>query len=96
MVTGVEGYKTFTRDKVIEACREQMSDVPEWDLVIESSLRTGVEQSRARLELGWRTESKLDWAWLEDDVDGMNRPWAVLFGIALKNVSFKIESYSFS
>jgi hypothetical protein len=91
MVTGVEGYKTFTRDKVIEDCREQMGGVPEWDLIIESALQTGVEQNCARLELCWRTESKLDWVWLEDDVDGMNRPWAVLFGIASKNVSFKLN-----
>lgn len=87
IVSGVEGYKTFTRTKVIDDCCEQMSGIPEWDLVIESALRTGVEQDKARLELCWRTESKLDWVWLDDDVNGMYRPWAVLFGIALKNVS---------
>lgn len=85
--TGLEGYKTFTREKVLEDSREQMSGIPEWDLLVESALSRGVEKDRARLELCWRTEGKLDWVWLEKDVDGAPRPWAVLFGIALMNAS---------
>jgi hypothetical protein len=86
LTTGLEGYKIFTRDRVIQNCRDQMSGIPEWDLLIESVLKTGAEGEEGTLELCWRTESKLDWAWLENDVDGAPRPWSVLFGVALLNV----------
>ncbi|CAG8770393.1 15075_t:CDS:2, partial [Acaulospora colombiana] len=84
-VSGVEGYRIFTRDNVIQNCREQMSGIPEWDLLIESILRQGSGKEPARLELCWRTDSKLDWAWLQEDVNGLSRPWSVLFGLAINN-----------
>ena len=63
-----------------------MSGIPEWDMLIESALKKGEQGEEGRLELSWRTESKLDWAWLKDDVNGESRPWSVLFGISLMNV----------
>lgn len=86
-ISGVEGYRIFTRDNVIQNCREQMSGIPEWDILIESALRQGTRKEPARLELCWRTDSKLDWAWLQEDVNGLSRPWSVLFGLAINNVS---------
>jgi hypothetical protein len=67
-----------------------MSGIPEWDLLIETALKGGADGEEGRLELCWRTGSKLDWAWLEDDIDGKPRPWALVFGIALLSVSFPI------
>lgn len=89
--SGIEGYKAFTRERVIQICKEQMSGIPEWDLVIESALKAGQSGEAGRLELCWRTENKLDWAWLDEDVDGVLRPWSVLFGLALKNPRFPSE-----
>jgi hypothetical protein len=91
LTTGLEGYKSFTREKVIQSCRDQMSGVPEWDMLVESALKTVSEGEEGRLELCWRTESKLDWAWLDDDVNGEPRPWSVLFGVSLMNVSSHIH-----
>ncbi|KIM21701.1 hypothetical protein M408DRAFT_333312 [Serendipita vermifera MAFF 305830] len=85
MISGVEGYKSFTHERVIQNCREQMSGIPEWDLLIESALKKGDDGQEGKLELCWRTESKLDWAWLLEDINGEPRPWAVLFGVALAN-----------
>ena len=87
MTSGLEGYKSFTHERVIQNCREQMSGIPEWDLLIESALKTAEDGELGRLELCWRTERKLDWAWLMEDVNGEPRPWSVLFGVALANVS---------
>jgi len=67
-----------------------MCGVPEWDLLVESALKTVAEGEEGSLELCWRTESKLDWVWLDDDVNGEPRPWSVLFGVALMNVSLYI------
>ncbi|KAG8826289.1 hypothetical protein FRC19_009348 [Serendipita sp. 401] len=90
-VSGMEGYRSFTRERVIHNCREQMSGIPEWDLLIESALKPREDREAGKLELCWRTESNLDWAWLQDDVNGLNRPWSVLFGVALMNPRFPSE-----
>ncbi|KAG8829407.1 hypothetical protein FRC17_006633 [Serendipita sp. 399] len=91
LVTEREGYRSFTREKVIQSCREQMSGIPEWDLLIESALKPGEGREAGQLELCWRTESNLDWAWLQEDINGLNRPWSVLFGVALMNPRFPSE-----
>ena len=80
--TGSEGWHTFTRDKVIENCRKQMNGIHDWDTLVEEQIRKG-----ERLELCWRSGSKLDWVWLEHDEEGRNRPWAVLWGVASVHVS---------
>jgi hypothetical protein len=80
--TGNEGWRTFTRDRVIENCRKQMIGIPDWDTLVEGPIRQG-----ERLELCWRSGSKLDWVWLEQDEEGRDRPWAVLWGVASTHVS---------
>jgi len=90
--TGNEGWHTFTRDKVIENCRKQMSGIHDWDALVEEPIRKG-----ERLELCWRSGSKLDWVWLEHDEEGRDRPWAVLWGVASIHVSVAFcydEGYS--
>ena len=39
-----------------------------------------------RLGLAWRMNTNLDWIWLDEDVRGNPRYWAVLYGLALKQV----------
>ena len=80
--SGNEGWHTFTRDRVIENYREQMNGIPDWDALVEEPIRQG-----ERLELCWRSGSKLDWVWLEQDEEGRERPWAVLWGVASAHVS---------
>jgi len=72
----------FTRESVIENCRKQMSGIHDWDTLVEEPIRKG-----ERLELCWRSGSKLDWVWLEQDEEGRDRPWAVLWGVASAHVS---------
>ena len=59
-----------------------MNGIPDWDTLVEEPIRKG-----QRLELCWRSGSKLDWVWLEHDEEGRDRPWAVLWGVASANVS---------
>ena len=80
--TGSEGWHTFTRDRVIENYRKQMNRIRDWDTLVEEPIRKG-----ERLELCWRSGSKLDWVWLDHDEEGRNRPWAVLWGVANAHVS---------
>ncbi|KAG7088497.1 hypothetical protein E1B28_012485 [Marasmius oreades] len=78
-VDTAEVYKVFTRDNVIALCYENLRSVQDWKHIIEKQ----VAQGRV-LELAWRRETHLDWIWLDDDVDGKRRNWAVLCGLVLK------------
>ena len=78
---GGEGYKVFTRDHVVQACRKALKDMPSWESLIEESIRQGTH-----LELCWRRELMLDWVRWETDANGRKRPWAVLYGLCLGKV----------
>jgi hypothetical protein len=78
-----EGMAMFTRQNIIALCRKTLKTFGDWEFIIERELEKG-----KHLELAWRMEMKLDWIWLDDDVEGKNREWAVLCGLALKQVYF--------
>lgn len=44
---------------------------------------------RKVLRLAWRLGSNMDWVWFDDDVQGYERRWSVLCGLALKRVCFQ-------
>lgn len=75
------GYKVFSPTNVIELCRKSFSNVQDWKELVEQRLAEGKE-----LALAWRMETKLDWIWMEYDAEGTRREWAVLCGLALKQV----------
>ncbi|KAF9267492.1 hypothetical protein L218DRAFT_978057 [Marasmius fiardii PR-910] len=88
-VDTAEVYKVFSRDNVIALCFDNLRrSVRNWKYIIERQVAEG----RA-VELAWRRETHLDWIWLDDDVDGKRRDWAVLCGLVLKesNIPAQLE-----
>lgn len=81
-VQGGEGYKTLTRDTIVDLCREALQDVPEYASLMEVQVKHGAE-----LALAWRRQTRLDWIWLEDDVNGSHRDWEILYGLVMRQVS---------
>ncbi|KDQ11404.1 hypothetical protein BOTBODRAFT_57377 [Botryobasidium botryosum FD-172 SS1] len=78
---GGEGYKMFSRDYVLGLCRDSLAGIPNWDVLIEEQLRNG-----GKLMLAWRKGTRLEWIWLDEDVNGNRRNWEVLYGLALREV----------
>jgi hypothetical protein len=68
-----------SRQNILSLCENALSVLPDWDYLMNKAVRAG----DAELELAWRHESKLDWVWQEDDVEGKARKWAVLWGLAV-------------
>ncbi|KAF4576993.1 hypothetical protein EYR36_004977 [Pleurotus pulmonarius] len=75
-------FKTFSRQNVIELVRSELMNEPHWRLLVESQLEQG-----KTLELAWRNGTTLDWVWLDNDVNGKERPWEVLCGLAFNQSS---------
>lgn len=73
---------TMTRQNIIALCRNLLKNHQDWDLIVERQIQAG-----KHLELAWRMEAKLDWIWLDDDIDGKRRDFAVLCGLAMKQVT---------
>ena len=71
----------MTRDYVIRQCTNVLENSFAWKTVIELPITRG-----KRLELCWKMDTKLDWVWLRDDVDGVRRDWEVLFGLVIQKV----------
>ncbi|TDL23189.1 hypothetical protein BD410DRAFT_787507 [Rickenella mellea] len=69
----------LTRQRVIATCRHALNGLQNYQQLLEQPLANG-----GSLQLSWRTGTKLDWVWLEDDVEGKKRDWEVLYGLALK------------
>lgn len=63
---------------MIHSCRGVLSTVPEYRSITEAVDRGAVAA------LAWRREMKLDWVWLENDINNVPREWSVLFGLALQ------------
>ena len=80
----------FSRRNIIEIVRKSLSSSPgshesasrDWKHVVEPEIAAGTT-----LELAWRVDAKLDWVWKEEDVTGQPRPWAVLCGLAMRQVN---------
>jgi hypothetical protein len=74
-------YRVFSRNNVIGLCMDSLRTVGDWNYVVEREMMEG-----KALELTWRSDTNLDWIWLEDDIYGNPRASAVLCGLALKQV----------
>ncbi|KAF8809576.1 hypothetical protein BYT27DRAFT_7094201 [Phlegmacium glaucopus] len=72
-------YSLFKRENVIKLCVESLRSVPDWKFLMEKEINGGKS-----LQLAWRVDANLDWVWLETDVFGEPRDWAVLCGLAFK------------
>lgn len=84
-VDNIQTYKIFSKDNLIALCIQSLKAVPDWKYLVERQLAEGNV-----LRLCWRAGSYLDWIWLDDDVDGLPRDWAVLCGLALKQACLSI------
>ncbi|KLO17283.1 hypothetical protein SCHPADRAFT_846749 [Schizopora paradoxa] len=73
--------RPLTRDRVITLCEKSTDNVDGLANLREEQ----VVQKNRKLELCWRTETKLDWVWLDNDVEGNQRDNAVCYGIALQD-----------
>ncbi|TRM63952.1 Pleckstrin homology domain-containing protein [Schizophyllum amplum] len=71
-----------SRDNLIALCMKSLRNADDFKSVVERALDKG-----DRLELAWRMDTNLDWIWLDEDVRGDPRYWAVLCGLALKQAS---------
>jgi hypothetical protein len=77
-----QGVSMFTRQNLIGLCQKALKNYRDWEFIVERELEKG-----KHLELAWRMEMKLDWIWLDEDVDGKKREWAVLCGLPLRQVN---------
>ncbi|VDC02434.1 unnamed protein product [Peniophora sp. CBMAI 1063] len=68
----------FSHDNLIKLCRQTLRSLPDWNFILESRLAEG-----AQLGLSWRHGTMLDWVWWSKDLEGKQREWAVLAGLAL-------------
>ena len=75
-------YGLFDRDTVVQLCEKSLKTVREWGWLVQRRIDEGL-----CLELAWRTGAKLDWVWQLYDLHGQPRDWAVLYGLALNQVS---------
>lgn len=81
-------YRIFTRENLIQLCLELLRKLPDYKYLIEKALESGKSP-----QVNWRYQDYLDWIWLDNDVFGKPREWAVLCGLAFKQVSVSIISY---
>lgn len=75
-------YAVFTPSNIIALCQESLRAIPEYQSLVEKHIKTGKP-----LDLAWRTDTVLDWVWQLEDAQGKYRDWAVLCGLALRQVS---------
>jgi hypothetical protein len=76
-----ESDPMFTRENTLALCIKVLKKVPDWAFLSGRAIAEG-----KTLELAWRSGTSLDWVWLEEDAEGKTRDWAVLAGLALKQV----------
>ena len=78
----LSNYGFFDRDTVVQLCGKSLKAVPEWAWLVQKRIDEGLT-----LELAWRMGATLDWVWQLRDLSGRPRDWAVLYGLALNQVS---------
>ena len=74
-------YYLFKREDVIDLCVKSLRNIPNWKFLVEKEAKEGKS-----LQLAWRVDTNLDWVWLDTDVLGETRDWAVLCGLPFKQV----------
>lgn len=82
-----DGYKNFSREQVLANFERSLAVLPDWN-----DLRQRPEMQDRKLMLCWRTETKIDWLWLDGDVDGNKREWEVVYGLMMASVRFHLQS----
>ncbi|EEB92094.1 hypothetical protein MPER_09448, partial [Moniliophthora perniciosa FA553] len=75
-------YAVFTRENVVNLCIESLSHLRDFQYLVERHRAEG-----RVFQLAWRRETHLDWIWLDEDVDGRPRDWAVLCGLLMQESS---------
>ncbi|KAF9527557.1 Pleckstrin homology domain-containing protein, partial [Crepidotus variabilis] len=75
-------YRVFRRENIIQLCMESLEKVPDYKYLVENAVLAG-----KTVQLAWRYQTNLDWVWLDDDVFGEARDWAVLCGLAFKQAT---------
>ncbi|KAH7913406.1 Pleckstrin homology domain-containing protein [Hygrophoropsis aurantiaca] len=87
-VVNVEkAYTMFSRSNIINLIHKSLDSAHhsgnaasrDWKHVMEPEIARG-----KALKLAWRMDTKLDWIWQEEDIEGNRRPWAILYGLVLK------------
>ncbi|KAF9481182.1 hypothetical protein BDN70DRAFT_855567 [Pholiota conissans] len=71
----------FSRENVVQLCMNALHNIPDWQFVMDEQIKKGCS-----LALAWRSKANLDWIWLDDDVTGNLREWAVLCGLPMKQL----------
>ncbi|KZS90535.1 hypothetical protein SISNIDRAFT_415343 [Sistotremastrum niveocremeum HHB9708] len=79
-------WEHLSKPNVIDLCRQTLISLPDY-----AHLLRAHEEEGKRLELCWKTDTKLDWIWLSKDIDGHSREWAVLQGLAWKSPGVPAE-----
>jgi hypothetical protein len=86
-----ETHEAFTPRNIIKLCSDALRSIPDWEHVIQP----GIEEGHT-LELSWRLDTNLDWICHDDSVDGKERHWAVLCGLALRQVGNPLHFFLIS
>ncbi|KIJ64487.1 hypothetical protein HYDPIDRAFT_111813, partial [Hydnomerulius pinastri MD-312] len=83
-----KAYDMFSRKNIIHLVQKSLlgsgsgssnATSRDWKHVVEHETQSG-----GKLALAWRFGAQLDWVWLEEDVEGNTRPWAVLSGLSFR------------
>ena len=82
-------YGLFDRDTVVQLCEKSLRTVREWGWLVQRRIDEGLS-----LELAWRMGAQLDWVWQFRDLHEQSRDWAVLYGLALNQVSSNANARS--
>ena len=75
-------YAIFDRAKLLNLCENWLRNTQDYHEVVERELSKG-----ARLEFAWCVGTYLDWVWQLEDVQEKPRQWALLYGLAMKQVN---------
>jgi hypothetical protein len=78
---GRPAFTSLTKDRIFVACKEALSTFPEYKSLISTEIAKGAD-----LALAWSRGVKLDWIWLETDINDVHRDWFILFGLAMSQV----------
>lgn len=88
ILTDEAAYEVFTPTNIKDLSNQVLRQAPDYDEVIGKVVREG-----GTLELAWRMDTRLDWVWQPYDLLGDKRDWAVLYGLAIKQVTDRFMSH---
>lgn len=81
----------FTPQNIVEVCKKALHNVEDYEEIVLRANEDGIP-----LGLSWRMDMQLDWVWQTEDVEGRLRGWAVLLGLALKQVGVRVMMFELS